>query len=395
MSFVSYVNKLQGASNYKVDSEGYICEITESSHDLYLEITEQINGFRPNLFKKYTSVQLCYNPDKAKCSMSLVELFYNCENLRVVNLDNFHVQCTNATRMLANCKNLNMMFVSMLGIDFQSVYSVEEMFMGVYSYHPNCLNFNTLNYINADRMFAGVSFENTDTLSLTSIGLDKIYSAVGMFQDCKFFNNFELYGKTDGLKDISCMFKNAESLFSLKLCIDTSKIFKANEMFKYCEQLRSFTSTGKLSHVAYADEMFYGSGIKSVNLGLLGMYSLKYYNYMFKDCFKLEYLNLVPLNINLSVEIGCGLLENCVNLLKVFYKGNSASLDNNKYINIKDYELFICSCFCGQYGVYDLTDDTVEYYNLRDLSICVRDYKIPIYGIILKDNQVLVKVFDF
>lgn len=287
-----YLNEKEYLTVYKGDT----LKTTINIQMAYTTLTEPNKVQIKTIKKLQKSTYSYYELDKEfkqtlfSCSLygkpidRLSDLFYNCSNMKFLDLDSLDTsKVTNMGNLFSTCPSLTnldlsnfntfnvksfaFMFLgcsSLTSLDLSSfntsnVNWTHCMFAGCSSLtNLNVSSFNTSNVKSMELMFGGCSslthldVSNFNTSNVTNIGQ--------LFNGCSSLTNLDLSNfNTSNVTTMELMFKDCSSLTNLNLSnFNTSKVVNTTEMFNGCTKLETIYSDHNLdfSKVTKSSNMF-------------------------------------------------------------------------------------------------------------------------------------------
>jgi len=255
--------------------------------------------------------------------LNMSNFFYNCQNLNSITPPNYHFIINDTREMFYNCTSLT--YVSFYHYFAYSSINMSRMFY-------NCNKLISVN-INNDRNSyfypSDTSFMFYNCTSLISLYVYDfnpryIEKMSYFFYNCKqlrYYNILSYNYSNDFVKDMRGIFQNCESIVTLDLTnFYTPNVKIMWDMFNGCSKLQNlYIQRFSTSNVIDMQSMFSGCrSLISLNLNHFNTKKVQYMNEMFQNCEKLQYLYLSQFSS-----------DSLSSMYRMFY--NCASL---KYLNI-------------------------------------------------------------
>ena len=299
LQYVEFGN-FDSSSVISMEKMFYNCEsLISLNFSLDMSNVENIN-FMFACCKNLTTINFNNYPTLSLKTMD--KLFYNCNNLAVINLSSFYGnnEYINSSYMFYNCVKLKNIYFSKYNSFFLN--SIEYMFYNCYELLSlNLSSFDTSSVINMRYMFYNCR-------SITSIDLSS-------------FNTLKV-------KNMEYMFYNCYYLTSLNLTnFYALEDINMNYMFYYCYNIKyiDFSKTN-LIHINKMDSMFYYcKSLSSLDLQKFETSKVQYMDNVFNQCYNLYQIKNIKFD-----------LSSTNSMLQMFYYCESiTSLDLSNLVNSK------------------------------------------------------------
>ena len=244
-------------------------------------------------------------------------LFFNCKNLKTVDLSPFNgIDIINLNNIFNGCQSLE-------SIDFflfntNNVINMSGMFNNCNSLKLiNLSSFDTSKVINMSKMFSGCS--SLKKIDLSGFNTINVTNMREMFANCYSLKYLYISSfQTKNVRNMKRLFSKCSYLKSLDLSsFDTTNVIDMSEMFDYCSTLENLDlSSFNTINVENMELMFAScQSIKSIDLSSFNTINVKNMTGMFTGDFMLGFLDLSLFNSknvekNKQMFAGCFLLRN-------------------------------------------------------------------------------------
>ena len=228
-------------------------------------------------------------------------MFFKCIYLEELNLSNLDTKnVSNMQAMFQKCKNIEKIEFSPSFIT-EKVKDISLMFYDCNNLKSVNLSFDTQNVENMKGLFQNCY--NLKKLDLSSFKTDKVKKMISMFENCTLLE--EIKFDLDKFKTISVeymcnMFKGCQSLPKLNLSsFNTEKVKYMNNMFNRCGQLLELNlsnfSSKSIDDITFMFQLC--SNIKTINISSFNDDRFYKFNNMFDECPNLEEVKVKNENI--------------------------------------------------------------------------------------------------
>ena len=326
-----YGGKYSFYSSYSINNRDYEKHFSEDIADLgWVYNYEDGSTYEVRTFNVLEEVNLS-GLDLSECE-DMSEMFAYCKNLKKVNFANVDTKKVKSMyKMFHRCTNLET--IENFNIDTSNVKEMDGMFFF-------CSNLKNVDFssFKADKLlYMNYMFYKCE--SLESINLNNFNP-----KSCILFNNAFMLNKSLKTIDLSNFDTSEGSNFSFMYygdenleSIDLSKFNISNaenlgSMFYGCKKIESLVfneSRININDICDMRSMFEKmENIKTIDMGKVSATGHLYLIDMFKDCFKLEEVNISNFDLLSKNNTGTGMFDGCSEIKKVDISSN-ISVENN------------------------------------------------------------------
>ena len=213
-------------------------------------------------------------------------IFYGCKNLEYIDLKTFYTnKVTNLNNMFHSCKNLKE--INFCNFYTKNVIDMSYMFLGCECLQKIDLsNFDTKNVLDMSGLFYGC--QNIKEIDLSSFNTEKVINMSGLFYGCKELKSINISSfQTKNVINVNGLFYDCKNLEFIDLSnFDFKKVTNMRSMFKGCEILKDI-KLPNLDNNNIIDKSYMFQGCKSLtNSNLISIIKPKDEEipYIFLDC---------------------------------------------------------------------------------------------------------------
>ncbi len=271
-------------------------------------------------------------------------MFYQCTNLKKVDLSGFNTSNVEDMNHMFNCC-FELTDLDLSSFDTKNTKDMSGMFSGCQAITSLDLShFDTKKVTDMSRMFCVC--ENLVSLDISSFDTGNVENMDGMFDGCRSLTKLDITNfNTSKVKSMESMFGGCWVLTTLDLSsFDTSNVENMEAMFSNCSSLTKLDITNfNTSKVKSMERMFMGCyEMPTLDLTSFDTRSLEKSNSLFNSCRKLnkiyvsdhwDFSNVIPHEI--SPYASGGEFSNCLNLIGG--KGTNYESYKNTDIMRNDY----------------------------------------------------------
>lgn len=313
-----------GWGNISIGAEGGILA-PESCRGMFKNLTQLTSvSFQGNLHLDQT--------------VSLVEMFYGCENLQSVDVQNMDVSSVkDMSRMFYKCQSLASL--DLRSWDVSSVESFPQMFDSCFKLSSiNMEGWNAASAVDMYEMF--INCTSLKTVVLTDWKTPVLEDVRGMFAGCRSLSYVNVSClDTSDISDMSDLFSGCESLTRLEVGDwDVSGVQAFSSTFSGCSRLRSLdVSDWDVSGVKKADGMFSGcSSLTTLDVSRWDTGKMVDMSYMFSNCSSISALDVSSWDTSCVTTME-RMFEECASLPQLDVGGWDVS-------SVEDMSFMFCGC---------------------------------------------------
>ena len=342
-------------------------------HSITFKFKEKIDSLE-NFFEgvdKLYEVDLSHLNFEENKITSLSKLFYNCINLKNININiTINTKIASTSEMLYNCQslesidflnildasnvlNMSYMFAECVSLNISNISLVTDKVQDISRMFYHCANLTSIENleINTSQVtnFSGVFelCENLMNINLSNLETSKGIFFQNFFSGCKSLTSIDLYNiNTSNAIDISSFFFDCGNLISLNLNnFNTNKVINLSGMFSNCRKLISLNLDNfNTENVMQMEELFLGcENLENIDMNNFNFNKVQDMSYMFANCEKFKKLKIGvgPQSFEKVKSIrgicyGCKKLEN--------FEFNVINDNLLTFKNINDMSLAFANC---------------------------------------------------